>query len=347
MHKETVYGRLKQYAIKEEKVGAKFDEPTILKVAKPQERAALIQRLKENNNDPKKAFTGKNSLDKNPIFLDEAKTQKLSEKVKLVSLEDDYTIRKDITPENFKDVKNIEKVIDKGVREILLKRLEEYESNSKEAFSNLDKNPIWLNKEKGITIKRVTISGVKNAEALHFKKDHLGKEIIDENGNKTGVDFVSTGNNHHVAIYKDADGNLQDNVVSFYEAVERARQGLSIINKTYNKDEGWMFIFSVKQNEYFIFPSEGFEPSEIELLDPKNNKIISRNLFRVQKFSKLFYGSSPVREYVFRHHLETSVNEKKELKEIAYKNIKSLSYLERTIKVRINHIGQIIKVGEY
>ena len=114
LHKETVYGKLKQYTIKEEKVGAKFDESTILKVAKLKERAALLQRLKENNNDPKKAFTGKNSLDKNPIYSDEAKTQKLSEKVKLVSFEDDYTIRKDITPDNFKDTKNIEKVLIKA-----------------------------------------------------------------------------------------------------------------------------------------------------------------------------------------------------------------------------------------
>ena len=54
-----------------------------------------------------------------------------------------------------------------------------------------------------------------------------------------------------------------------------------------------------------------------------------------------------MREYVFRHHLETSVDEKKELKDVTFRNIKSLPYFENSIKVRINHIGQIIKVGEY
>lgn len=46
------------------------------------------------------------------------------------------------------------------------------------AFSNLDKNPIWLNKEKGISIKRVTISGISNAQSLHVKKDKDGKPIL-------------------------------------------------------------------------------------------------------------------------------------------------------------------------
>lgn len=344
LHKETVYGKLKQYVTKEEKPGAKFDEATILKVAKPKERAALLQRLKENNNDPKKAFSGKNSFDKKPLYIDEYKTQKLSEKVKLVVLEDDYTIRKDITPENFKDIKSIEKIIDSGIKNILLKRLDSYKGNAKEAFSNLDKNPIWMNQEKGITVKRVTISGVKNAEALHFKKDHLGKEILDENGNRIGVDFVSTGNNHHVAIYKDKDGNLQDNIVSFYEAVERARQGLPIIDKTLNE---WTFLFSMKQNEYFVFPNDGFDPTEIDLLNPKYNIIISPNLFRVQTISVVKYGNNTIRDFKFRHHLETSVEDKKELQGITYQQIKSLSPLEKIIKVRVNHIGQIVKVGEY
>lgn len=347
LHKETVYGRLKQYQIKEEKITAKFDEQTILMVANTHERNALLQRLKENDNDPKKAFAGKNSPIKNPIYLDGNKNIMLPEKIKLVWLEDDYSIRKEVTPDNFKDVKSIDKVIDIGTKRILLKRLEDFKGNAKEAFSNLDKNPIWLNQAKGIAIKRVTISGVKNAEPLHTKKDHLGNSILDTDGKEIPVDFVSTGNNHHVAIYKDENGDLEDRVISFYETVERVNQGLMIIDKTYNQDLGWKFLFSMKQNEYFVFPGENFDPSEIDLLEPTNNKLISPNLFRVQKFSKVTYGNSSVRDYVFRHHLETSVEDKKELKDTTFKSIKSLSHFEKIVKVRINHIGQIIKIGEY
>lgn len=340
LHKETVYGKLQQYNTKEEKINAKFDEAAILKVAKPAFRTALLNRLKEFKQDPKLAFTGKNSLDKNPIYIDIEKTIVVPEKVKVVWLEDDYTIRKDVTP----DLK-LDKVIDIGIRTILQKRLEEFKGNAKEAFSNLDKNPIWQNKEKGICIKRVAISGIKNAEALHNKKDHHGKEILNENGQLIPVDFISSGNNHHVAIYKDEKGDLQENIVSFYEAVERVNQGLPIIDKTYNQVVGWQFLFTMKQNEYFIFPSLDFDPSEIDLLNPVNNKLISSHLFRVQKIA--------TKNYVFNHHLETKavdgelLKTKKSLSEISYFFIQTPSKLKDIIKVRINHIGQIIKVGEY
>ena len=338
LHKETIYGSRKQYASKEEKINANFTEEVIQKVTKPEYKEALLKRLLENDNDPKKAFTGKNVLAKNPIYLDTEKTKVVPEKVKVVWLEEQYTIRKDITPDNFKDFKNIEKVIDLKVRKVLENRLKEY-GDSKKAFGNLKENPIWLNKEKGISIKRVTISGVTNTEALHDKKDHLGNLILDKDGKTIPVDFVSTGNNHHVAIYRDEKGNLQEEVVSFYDAVVRKNLGLSIINKTHQN--GWEFLFTMKQNEFFIFPSETFNPQEIDLVNPKNYHLISPNMFRVQKFGSLLSG------FWFRHHLETQIETQKELKGITFKVIQSCNNLKNIIKVRLNHLGQIVQIGEY
>ena len=280
-------------------------------VAKKAYKEALLKRLEEYEFDAKKAFTGKNSLDKNPIFLDEEKSIKVPDKVKTVSKEKIYTIRKDISPEL-----KIDKVVDVKVRHLLEKRLKEYGGDAKKAFSNLQENPIWLNKEKGIAIKRVSITGISNAVALHDKKDKDGKLILDEDGKKQAVDFVNTGNNHHVAIYrvpvKDKNGQfvydendnqifeLEENVVSFFEATARVNQGLPIIDKDFNKSEGWEFLFSMKQNEYFVFPNEetGFNPLEIDLQNPDNYALISPNLFRVQKISS--------KNYVFNHHLETN-----------------------------------------
>lgn len=332
LHKETVYGKLQQYATKEEKVGASFTKEHIQKVAKKEYREALLKRLEENSNDPKKAFTGKNTLTKNPIYISLKDNILVPEKVKTVWLEDNYTIRKDITP----DLK-IDKVIDIGLKKILQERLNDYNGDAKKAFVNLDENPIWQNKEKGIAIKRVTISGVSNAQALHTKKDHFGNEILDKAGNPIPVDFVSTGNNHHVAIYRDEKGNLQEEVVSFYDAVVRRNLGLSVINK--NHEKGWEFLFSMKQNEFFIFPSESFNPHEIDLLNLRNYHLISPNIFRVQKL-----GS---KDYTFRNHLETQLLDNNQLNNIAYKRIRSPKELSTTIKVRINHLGQIVQIGEY
>ena len=344
LHLETVYGSIKQYITKEEKVGANFNEELIKTVANKKYREALLKRLIEFDNDPKKAFTGKNSLDKNPLYFDTLQTYKVPVKVKTVALETIYTIRKDITP----DLK-IEKVVDPIIKEVLNARLKEYNNDSKKAFSNLDENPIWLNKEKGIAIKRVAITGINNAQALHSKKDKEGNLVLDKNGNSIPVDFVNTGNNHHVAIYKDENGDLQENVVSFFDTTTRVNLGLPIIDKSYKEKEGWQFLFSMKQNEYFVFVNEqtGFNPKDIDLLNPENYHLISPNLFVVQTMSKVMYGNAIIRDYKFRHHLETTKNDQKELKGTTFKQYKTLNEFDKIIKVRINHIGQIVSVGEY
>ena len=91
----------------------------------------------------------------------------------------------------------------------------------------------------------------------------------------------------------------------------------------------------------FIFPNEktGFFPQEIDLLDKNNLPIISQNLFRVQKFAN--------GDYFFRHHLETNVETENALKGTTWKRILSPKNLKGIVKVRVNHIGEIVVVGEY
>lgn len=335
LHKESIYGCKQRYATRFEKVGSNFNAEFIASVANKQEREALLERLNAYNGDTKKAFTGKNSLEKNPIYLDKEKNKTLPLNVKVVQKEIFYTIRKSID-----NNLNIEKVVDKNVKRILKERLAQYNNDANATFSNLEENPIWLNKEKGIKIKRVTITGISTATAIHTKKDHFGNTILDKEGKEIPSSFVETGNNHHVAIYIDEKGNLQENIVSFYEATARALQGILIIDKEYKAYDGWKFLFSMKQNEYFLFPNSetGFNPKEIDLTNPANNEIISQNLFRVQKLSS--------KDYCFRHHLETSVNENKNLLGTTWKRITALQKLVGVVKVRINHIGEIVHIGE-
>ncbi|MEP2024665.1 MAG: type II CRISPR RNA-guided endonuclease Cas9 [Reichenbachiella sp.] len=328
MHKETVYGRIQVPVTKSLKIGTKCTKEAIEQVTHPSYKAALLLRLAENSNDPKKAFAGKNAPAKNPVLCSDG--TEVPEMVKTLIWEQQYTIRKEVDP-----TLKLDKVIDQGVKQILQARLDEYGGKAQDAFSNLDKNPIWQDQQNGACIKRVTIRGVNNAEALHSKKDHNGQDIIDEEGNRIPVDFVSTGNNHHVAIYEDQKGNLQEEVVSFYEAVARVNSGIPIINREHL--EGWKFLFTMKQNEMFIFPNSDFNPADIDLLDPQNNTLISPHLFRVQKFTN--------KDYFFRHHLETNVEMTKSLNGTTW--IRSgLSGVIGIIKVRINHLGQIVKIGE-
>jgi CRISPR-associated endonuclease Csn1 len=160
---------------------------------------------------------------------------------------------------------------------------------------------------------------------------------------------------------QDEQGNgkyeLQEKVVSLYEAVARRNEGLPIIDKEYRADEGWEFLFTMKQNEYFVFPRiekcekvneetgeiitedvMTFDPKDVDLLDPDNYARISPNLFRVQKMT--------TKDYFFRHHLETNVENNTSLKGVTW--IRSgLNGIDKIVKVRIDHIGQIVAAGEY
>ena len=323
LHKETIYGKRLQYVTKLEKINKSFNEEKIATVCRADYRQALMRRLQEYNGDPTKAFTGKNALDKNPIWLNQSHTAAVPAQVKTVTMEHIFTKRTPI--DKTLTLKIITtKVLDEGVKKILLERLSEFDGKPELAFSNLDANPIWLNKEKGIALK-----------------DRHGN-FIEKDGQREPTDYVSTSNNHHVAIFEDPDGNWQEHIVSFFEATAMlVGNGGPVVNKNYNKDKGWKFLFSMKCNEYFVFPDEktGFDPEEIDLLDPANYPEISKHIFRVQKLT--------TKDYTFRHHLETNVDEPKELRDITWKRISSVNNLKGIVKVRLDHLGRIVHVGEY
>ena len=113
-----------------EKVNASFDEEKIRTVVVKRYREALLERLRLCYNDPKKAFTGCNSLDKNPLFIDKMHTEKVPDKVKTVILEKVYTQRQEVN----KDL-NIDKVVDKRIKTLLQERLNQYGGDKQKAFS--------------------------------------------------------------------------------------------------------------------------------------------------------------------------------------------------------------------
>ena len=117
---------------------------------------------------------------------------------------------------------------------------------------------------------------------------------------------------------------------------------MPIVNRYHNENEGWKFMFTMKQNEYFVLPDpeHGFLPNEIDLMEEKNYAEIAPHLFRVQKLSS--------KDYYFRQQFETSVTAGDSLPQgVAYTRIRNENKLKGIIKVRINHIGKIVHVGEY
>ena len=191
-------------------------------------------------------------------------------------------------------------------------------------------------------LKKVTIAeNFEELTPLHDKRDHKGELIADQDGKSIPADYVNLRNNHHVAIYLDEDGNYQEVVVSLLEAVDRMTNGYPVVDTTYRKSEGWEFLFSMKINEMFVFPDEetGFNPADVDLMDKENYALISPHLYRVQSIS--------TKDYYFRHHLETTTEKSLCLLGKTWKRIRNPNSLKGAIKVRINHIGEIVAVGEY
>jgi CRISPR-associated endonuclease Csn1 len=230
----------------------------------------------------------------------------------------------------------VDDVVDKGVQRILRERLREYGDKPKEAFANLEKNPIWFNREEGICIKRVIVrTNLKDARAIHKKHDNKGDILLDKDGKMQSADYVKTNNNHHVAIYEDEQHELHEVIVPFLDVVDNAIHGRPVIDKTYNTDKGWRFLFSVQQNDCFVFPDEasGFNPADIDLTAKENYALISPHLFKVQSISE--------GDYRFRHQYDASKNNDVRLKNMTWKRIRALNDLKGVVKVRITKTGHI------
>jgi CRISPR-associated endonuclease Csn1 len=99
-----------------------------------------------------------------------------------------------------------------------------------------------------------------------------------------------------------------------------------------------LFVFDLKHSE------NPQEENEINFWDKKNRSLISNRLFRVQKISKNNAGTFQVD---FRHQLETSViRNDASLRGITWERFQSNEHFKKITKISINHLGEIIKIGD-
>lgn len=199
-------------------------------------------------------------------------------------------------------LKNVEDVVDMRIRELLRDRLEQFGGKPEKAFAEPVLDP------QGRAIRSVRCyTGLSATVPLRYNEQ--GKPNA----------FVKPANNHHVAIYEDKEGNLHEHIVTFWHAVERKKYGIPVIVtrpdemwdsvteempetflRQLPESAGWHFRFSMQQNEMFILgmPEETYR----DAMEAKDYARLSDHLYRVQKLSHTYY--------VFRHHLETSVDDK-------------------------------------
>ncbi|MDI9364419.1 MAG: type II CRISPR RNA-guided endonuclease Cas9 [Flavobacterium sp.] len=342
LHEQFVYGKIKTVA-KDFKTGLfiKYSIKYLFEnsdlIAEPIVKTLVKTRLSEYDNDVKKSLE---SLKKAPIYIDSDKTKLL---VSAHCYKDEFVIKYKIGDLKKEDIKYI---VDDKVKEVIEKRLKEFLGKEKEAF----KTVVWFNEEKQIPILTVRcFTGLSAVEAI--KKNEQGKEI----------GYAIPGNNHHIAIYKDATGKQVQHLCTFWHAVERRKYKIpyiikdtkSLWNSILDKELPQQFIeklpsdglelqYSLQQNEMFIL---GLSKEEFDEAMFQNNKpLLSKSLYLVWSISDS--------DYWFRHHLETKNSELKNIEGardsgrfFRFTSVGAFTN-KNPIKVRLNHLGQITKVGE-
>ena len=239
--------------------------------------------------------------------------------------------------------KDVDYVVDLALRKRLKELLAQHGGKEKEAFAG----DVYMD-EAGM---QGPIRSVRCFTGLD--RDKMKAVKYDEQGEAVG--FVSPRNNHHLAIYRTPKGKLVESIVTFWDAVDRARYGIPLVI-THPREvmeqvlqrgdvpesvlsllppSDWVFVDSLQQDEMVII---GLSDEELQLaLEAQDYRKLSEHLYRVQKLSSLYY--------VFRYHLETSVSDEKNTSGRIPKfyRIKSFkAYEENNVhKVRVDLLGRI------
>lgn len=334
LHEQFVYGKIKVIE-KDKNLKFMFNNSDSIVNTTIQNEVKI--RLNQFNNDIEKALT---SLKKEPIYLDQEKKIILE---KTNCYKEETVLKYPIQNIRSKDIPFI---VDEKIKQLVKERLEHFQGREIEAF----KTPLWFNEEKHIPIITVRLF-TKLEKVEPVKKDLNGKDI----------GFALTKNNHHVAIYKDLEGNYNQHLCTFWHAVERKKNKIPVVIKethdVWSKvvldessqsfieklpNDNLQLMHSLQQNEMFVL---GMMEEDFELALKENRKNeISKKLYLVWSIGE--------NQFWFRHHLETKNSELKKTEGAKeskrFHLFQSLgSFLNANpIKVKVNHLGEITKIGE-
>lgn len=232
-------------------------------------------------------------------------------------------------------------VVDPRLRELITTYNQELKSREKGAPIP----PLCLDKDKKQEVRSVRCyvdkPSVSSAIPIRF----------DERG--TAITFVQSGNNHHLAVYRTPQGVLEESIVSFWDAVDRARYGIPLVI-THPREvmeqvlqrgdipesvlrslppSDWVFVESLQLNEMVII---GLSDEELQrALEVQDYRKLSEHLYRVQKLS--------AGKYFIRYHLDTDVDEDNRSGRIPkFYQLSLDAYKKNNVrKVRVDLLGRI------
>ena len=232
-------------------------------------------------------------------------------------------------------------VVDPRLRELIAVYNQELKSREKGAPIP----PLCLDKDKKQEVRSV------RCYAKTLSLDKAIPMCFDENGEPTA--FVKSASNHHLALYRTPKGKLVESIVTFWDAVDRARYGIPLVI-THPREvmeqvlqrgdipesvlrslppSDWVFVESLQLNEMVII---GLSDEELQrALEVQDYRKLSEHLYRVQKLS--------AGKYFIRYHLDTDVDEDNRSGRIPkFYQLSLDAYKKNNVrKVRVDLLGRI------
>ena len=231
-------------------------------------------------------------------------------------------------------------VVDPRLRELIAEYNQEITSKVKAKGS-----PLYLDaaEKQEVRSVRCYVAKPSVAKAIPIRFDECGRAIT----------FVQSGNNHHLALYRTPKGKLVGSIVTFWDAVDRARYGIPLVI-THPREvmeqvlqrgdipeqvlsllppSDWVFVDSLQQDEMVII---GLSDEELQrALEAQDYRKLSEHLYRVQKLS--------AGKYFIRYHLDTDVDEDNRSGRIPkFYQLSLDAYKKNNVrKVRVDLLGRI------
>lgn len=239
------------------------------------------------------------------------------------SSEQRYVVRKPV--DSLTNSAQIEKIIDPVVKRVIKNRLSDLGINVNSQKYDVPKGAFFYINDDGMKTPLLFMPS-KEGKLIPICKvrieENLGKAVA---VTQDLTQWVNPRNNHHVGIYQNDDGNLEEVVVPFWDAVQRKMHGGHVFQK--QLDNGAKMLFTMQINDLFLLGL-----SKDAVLEDLGIEIVNKYLYRVQKLSKGIY--------CFRLNTESTIKRD----EIGYYFRLSLKKLRdlNPIKVVVDPSGKLL-----
>lgn len=229
-----------------------------------------------------------------------------------------------VSLESRKTLKQIEEIVDSAVKKAVLNHLQDlgldYNAPKFEVPKSTIEKPVYFSvDEQGKKMPLVFLNGT--AGRIPIKKVRI-RRASQNKIQLHGINrYVEPGNNHHALIFKDHNDDILSTTISFWEAVERRKQGETIIKLPEN---GKTILAVLMTNKLFLLGIKGE-------IDWNNQKVLSQHLYRVQKVSNW--------DFNFRKHEASTLNFSLQAERIRSPK----GWLNANpIEVKVDRLGKII-----